>query len=303
MSGILDRILGAAPGIVAKGMAGKQAGEDRRRKQLIEDEERSQATQREALQRMLLQEQVDTAPARRTLLEAQSTKARADAEHALRPPAASPVRGVESTVMRNGKPTVVLTDPTTGREIRELGEARPPAPAQPQIVMGVDPNGNPAAFRVPRAGGAASPIEGMTPVNPEQRRADAQIRISEHQIAAAATGLRGLQGWRPNDAEIANALKNPNLSIVSSDERTNQWFAHIAELAALEAAIRGRGGKGAIDQIKAALMRDPSQLEGAIRDAESGLARLSGGAGPAGENYDAERAELEASRKRRIKKP
>ena len=52
--GVLDRILGAAPGIVAKGMAGQRAGEDRRRKQLIEDEERSQQSQREALQRMLL---------------------------------------------------------------------------------------------------------------------------------------------------------------------------------------------------------------------------------------------------------
>lgn len=129
--GFLDQLALRGPGVVAKGMAGQRAGEDRRRKQEIEDERRQRDIQTSALERLLLQENINTAPTRRRLLGAQASDEEAAAagtgRYAPRPvPQPDPIRGVTETVVRGGRRKLILVDPTTGREIRELGDAPTP---------------------------------------------------------------------------------------------------------------------------------------------------------------------------------
>lgn len=57
--GILDSLFQNAPGIIAKGLAGQQAGQDAARQQQQQDEDRQRAIQLQALHTMLLSKQVD----------------------------------------------------------------------------------------------------------------------------------------------------------------------------------------------------------------------------------------------------
>lgn len=86
MGGFLDSLFRNAPGIVAKGLAGRQAGIDQREQQTRDEEDRRALYARQALQNMLTQQTVDetqqTGPLRRTLLQSQAEKAQADAEDA-----------------------------------------------------------------------------------------------------------------------------------------------------------------------------------------------------------------------------
>lgn len=82
--GVLDAFLQAAPGLYAKAKAGQQMGFDRRRQQLQENEDRQREAEQAALQQMILQsrmqEEQQTAPVRRRLLDAQAADATAQAE-------------------------------------------------------------------------------------------------------------------------------------------------------------------------------------------------------------------------------
>lgn len=82
--GGLDGLLRALPSFYAQAKAGEQAGFDRRRQQLQENEDRQREAEHAALQRMILeqraQEEQATAPYRRRLLEAQASDATAQAE-------------------------------------------------------------------------------------------------------------------------------------------------------------------------------------------------------------------------------
>lgn len=312
----IDRLLGAAPGIAAQGIQAQRFGAEKRQKDLEAADDRNRAIQRDALQRSLLQQNYDenaqTAPMRRDLLGAQTASAQSEAT--LRAAQAAPggfapkapVHHRSLKADKSGLLHSVDDETALDEQGRPVVERQPAAAQGPSDQLIYDAGTqkyvwvNPRTHAVSPAGDLA---KGPTQANSAEQRADAQISISRHQIEAAATGLRQLNaaGKVPNDMEIANALKNPNLSIITSDPDKNRWFSHVAELATLEAAIRGRGGKGAIDQIKAALMRDPHQLDGAIADAEDGLARVSGGGqkGPGGDDADAKAAAYLANRRKK----
>lgn len=130
----LDAIFQRAPGIVAKGLAGKREGEDIARKRQMQDAEQQREVERHALEQMLLQENVNTAPYRQRLLKAQTEDEEAQAagtgRYAPKPVEPKARQTFTRTLSRKGKPTDVQFYEDTGEEIRELGESyqRPFAP-------------------------------------------------------------------------------------------------------------------------------------------------------------------------------
>lgn len=131
MSG-LDGLLRALPSFYAQAKAGEQAGFDRRRQQLQENEDRQRAAEQAALQQMLLQsrmrEDEATAPYRRQLLKAQAddetARATGTGQYAPRPE--KPTRpNYQKIVGPNGD--VTFYDPETNQRVQPGLRERVPA--------------------------------------------------------------------------------------------------------------------------------------------------------------------------------
>lgn len=130
--GGLDGLLRALPSFYARAKAGEQAGFDRRRQQLQENEDRQREAEQAALQQMLLQsrmrEDEATAPYRRQLLKAQAddetARATGTGQYAPRPE--KPTRpNYQKIVGPNGD--VTFYDPETNQRVQPGLRERVPA--------------------------------------------------------------------------------------------------------------------------------------------------------------------------------
>lgn len=137
--GVLDAFLQAAPGLYAKAKAGQQMGFDRRRQQLQENEDRQREAEQTALQQMILQsrmqEDQQTAPVRRRLLDAQTRESEARASDF-----DAQVRGIGRYAPKPVEPKFSLKTDRTGRVV-PVNEA-----------TGLDREGKPVFERVPTGG-------------------------------------------------------------------------------------------------------------------------------------------------------
>lgn len=131
--GVLDQIFMRAPGVIGQGLRGQNEGnvlkeqqDSRRRTQEIQQDQLRRQIERDAME-MAIRQAAEARQREEAGITAKWRQSMIDRNNRPAPPP-PPIRGIAETLVRGGGRKRVLIDPTTGAEIRELGDA--PAPME-----------------------------------------------------------------------------------------------------------------------------------------------------------------------------